>query len=138
MFPPLTPCPRAAAPGISCELAIGYGLILLVIWTPRPAQRWLYWAALAWFVLSFSFSFPGWKEFGFSRWILALVRGWLAWPCLLAAAASMLASSLHTLHRPSGLMQWVMTFGGYAVWSLAQQFLMQGYFLLRLLRCLPT
>jgi membrane protease YdiL (CAAX protease family) len=31
-----------------------------------------------------------------------------------------------------------MTFGGYALWSFLQQFLMQGYFLLRLLRVLPS
>jgi membrane protease YdiL (CAAX protease family) len=30
-----------------------------------------------------------------------------------------------------------MTFGGYTVWSFVQQFLLQGYFLYRLLRLLP-
>jgi hypothetical protein len=31
-----------------------------------------------------------------------------------------------------------MTFGGYAVWSFVQQFLLQGYFLLRMQRLVPS
>ena len=46
----------------------------------------------------------------------------------------LLASDLHTLHHPNGLLQWILAFGGYTVWSLAQQFLLQGYFLARLVR----
>lgn len=121
-----------------CELSIGYALILSVIWTPRPLQRWLYWAALAWFVVSIVASFPGWKAFGCSAagfWRSAWVVGVAL---VLAAAAVTLAGSLHTLHRPSGLVQWVLAFGGYSIWSLAQQFLLQGYFLARLLRLLPS
>lgn len=120
------------------ELAIGYALILAVIWTPRPLQRWLYWIAVAWFVFSIVRSFSGWKSFGCcvagfwrSAWIVGLAL-------VLAGSAVMVASSLHTLHRPIGFAQWVMAFGGYTVWSLAQQFLLQGYFLARLVRLLPN
>ena len=120
------------------ELSIGYTLIISVIWTPRPLQRWLYWAALAWFVLSIVSSFPGWKALGCSAtgfWRSAWIVGVAL---VLAAGAMTLASSLHTLHRPNGLVQWVLAFGGYSIWSLAQQFLLQGYFLARLLRLLPS
>jgi hypothetical protein len=34
------------------ELAIGYGLILVVLWTPNPAQRILYWVAFAWIAIT--------------------------------------------------------------------------------------
>ncbi len=121
-----------------CELAVGYTLILAVIWTARPLQRWLYWAAIAWFVFSIVKSFPGWKAFGCSVagfWRSAWVVGVAL---VLAGGAITVASSLHTLHRPTGLLQWILAFGGYTVWSLAQQFLLQGYFLARLVRVLPS
>lgn len=120
-----------------CELIIGYGLILAVIWTPRPLQSWLYWIAMAWFVVSTIRSFPGWKAMGCSitgfwrsSWVVGLAL-------LLAAAAVLIASSLHTLHHPGGAEGWVRAFGGYTVWAWMQQMLLQGYFLLRLLRLLP-
>jgi membrane protease YdiL (CAAX protease family) len=120
------------------ELAISYALIMAVIWTSRPLQRWLYWTAIAWFVFSIVWSFPGWKAMGCtvsgfwrSAWIVAVALG-------LAATAALFASDLHTLHHPSGLTQWVLAFGGYTVWSLAQQFLLQGYFLTRLTRLIPS
>jgi membrane protease YdiL (CAAX protease family) len=116
------------------ELGVGYGLILLTIWTPRPAQRWLLWAAAAWVALTTWRSFPGWEALGFRR--AGLGRSlWVAGAALLlTGAATGFAARLHTLHEPSGLSQWVRTFAGYAIWAFVQQFLLQGYFLLRLLR----
>lgn len=119
------------------ELAVTYGLILLVIWTPRPMQRWLYLLALAWVVASFSLSFAGWRQLGFrlagfrrSLWVVGLAA-------VLAAVAVALATRLHTLHEPHGAVDWLRSFAGYTVWSLVQQMLLQGYFLLRLERLLP-
>ncbi|MGA7110354.1 MAG: CPBP family intramembrane glutamic endopeptidase [Terracidiphilus sp.] len=121
-----------------CELAIGYALILAVIWTAKPLQRWLYWAAIAWFALVIIRSFPGWKAMGCcaagfwrSAWVVGVAM-------ILAATAVAFASSLHTLHHPNSVLQWVLAFGGYTVWSLAQQFLLQGYFLVRLSRLVPS
>jgi len=34
------------------ELAITYGLIMLVIWTPISAQRFLFWLAFVWILLT--------------------------------------------------------------------------------------
>lgn len=121
----------------ACEIAIGYGLILSVIWTPRPIQRYLYWAAIAWFLLSLTVSFPGWKELGFRTsgfWRSIWVVGAAA---LIAAGAVEVATRLHTLHAPGSAREWVNTFLGYTIWSFLQQFLMQGYFLLRLIRIFP-
>jgi hypothetical protein len=141
----LPDCPSVAGPTSTrrrvwdiLELVFGYALILGVIWTQRPLQRWLYWIAIAWFTISIVISFPGWQAMGCrvsgfwrSLWIVGLAL-------IMAAAATMLAESLHTLHHPSGFSQWVFAFGGYAVWSLMQQFLLQGYFLLRLVRLMPN
>ncbi len=138
-------CPEAADPVPKqrrtwdlSEIAIGYGLILSVLWTPRPLQRWLYWVAIAWFVFSIVRSFSGWRAFGCSvtgfwrsAWVVVVAL-------VIAGGAVTVAGSLHTLHRPSGLLHWVLAFGGYTIWSLAQQFLLQGYFLARLVRVLPS
>jgi membrane protease YdiL (CAAX protease family) len=138
-----TNCERSGAPlrrsaWDICELIIGYGLILAVIWTERPLQRWLYWAAIAWFAISAIVSFPGWKALGCS-----IAQFWRAWwvvgvAMILATAAALLANSMHTLHHPGGLIDWVKAFGGYTVWAVLQQFLLQGYFLLRLQRVMPS
>ena len=140
-----TSCACAAAPSPKRhiawdvgELLIGYCLILAVIWTPRPLQRWLYVIALGWFIVSIFLSFEGWKAMGCcvagfwrSSWVVGIA-------VIMAAVATFFASSLHTLHHPGGPLQWVRTFGGYAIFALTQQLLLQGYFLARLLRILPN
>lgn len=120
------------------ELLIGYGLILAVIWTPRPLQHWLYFLALGWFIVSVTLSFEGWKAMGCcvagfwrSSWVVGLAL-------ILAGIATWLAATLHTLHHPGAPVQWVRTFGGYTIWALLQQLLLQGYFLARLLRLMPN
>ena len=120
-----------------CDLVAGYSLILAVIWSPRLLQRWLYLAAIAWFAVSVAFTFPGWRTLGFrirgfwgSVWVVGIAL-------LIALPATLLAGDLGTLHHPEGFRGWLRSFGGYAVWSLVQQFLLQGYFLLRLVRLLP-
>jgi hypothetical protein len=119
------------------ELCVGYGLILATIWTPRPQQQWLWWISVAWIATTTWASFPGWPELGFRRG--GFLRSlWVVFAALvLAASAIMVAVNLHTLRHPISARSWVMTFGGYTVWSFVQQFLLQGYFLFRLLRLLP-
>jgi Type II CAAX prenyl endopeptidase Rce1-like len=113
------------------DIALSYGLILATIWTPRPEQQWFYLAATGWVVLSTWQTFPGWSALGFR------VRGFLAscWvlgaAILLAAGAIASATLLHTLRQPISGRGFVMAFGGYVVWSFAQQFLLQSYFLQR-------
>lgn len=119
------------------ELAIGYGLIMATIWTTRPAQRTLWWVSVVWIAASTWWSFPGWAAMGFRRggfraslWVVGAAG-------LFAAVAVAAAARLHTLRAPHGIAMWVLTFGGYTVWSFVQQFLLQGYFLFRFLRILP-
>lgn len=123
---------------IIAELFIGYGLVLAVLWTPRPEQHWLYFLALAWFIFSIVLSFEGWKSLGCSvagfwrsSWVIGVAL-------LLAVIATYLAGSFHTLHQPANPVQWVKSFGGYTIWALMQQLLLQGYFLARLLRIVPN
>jgi membrane protease YdiL (CAAX protease family) len=120
------------------ELCVGYALILLVIWTPRPWQKLLYLAALAWILLATFFSFDGWTATGLrpSRSVRTL---WIVPAALLLAAVVIVfAVRLQTLHLPRGTALFIKSFWGYALWSLVQQFLLQCFVLLRLLRILPN
>ena len=119
------------------ELCIGYGWILLVIWTSRPLQKLFYYSAIALLLLIFWRSFEGWAGMGLrtanfrrSLWVVGLAL-------LMAASAVLLAIRLRTLHLPGSPELFVKTFWGYALWSFMQQILLLDFFLLRLLRLLP-
>jgi membrane protease YdiL (CAAX protease family) len=112
-------------------------LILLVIWTPRAWQRYLWWVAAAAVVTIVSLSFDGRRSmglritnFGRSLWIVGVAL-------LLAGAAVLVAAQLHTLHLPPSPLAFVATYCAYAVWSGVQQLLLQGVFLQRLLEVVP-
>ncbi len=73
----------------------------------------------------------GFRRGGFLRSL------WVVFAALVFAATAIVAAvNLHTLRNPISARGWVMTFGGYTIWSFVQQFLLQGYFLFRLLRLL--
>ena len=121
------------------ELWVGYGLIVLVIWTSRPLQRYLYGAAVLWIALVTYLSFDslramGLRVTGFHRSL------WFVLAAVVAAAIGvMVALAKGTLHPPrGGLVRFIATFWGYCLWAFFQQFLMQDFMLLRLLRLLPV
>jgi membrane protease YdiL (CAAX protease family) len=120
------------------ELAIAYGLILLVIWTPRPLQK-ILWCVAATAILAIaSTSFEGLQAMGLRRenflrsfWIVGVAL-------LVAAVAVVLAVWLRTLHIPTTPLLFLETYVGYIIWTFAQQLLLQCFFLSRLLRLLPN
>jgi membrane protease YdiL (CAAX protease family) len=119
------------------EILLAYGLILAVEWTPRPAQRVMWVIAALGIVLIAWRGFDGWKAMGFRRANLGRSL-WIAGAALgLAIAAILIAARVHTLLLPSGPLALVGTYSAYAIWSGAQQFLLQGFFLLRFLRVIP-
>jgi hypothetical protein len=120
------------------ELSVAYALLLLVLWTPLPWQRLFYWSTLAWVLLTTCISFDGWKAMGFH--ISGLLRSlWIVGAALLAASVTIaFAVKLHTLHSPQSLGAFIKALWGYALWAFLQQFLLQDFFLLRLLRLLPN
>jgi Type II CAAX prenyl endopeptidase Rce1-like len=119
------------------EFGVGYGLILAAIWTMYPWQRGFYWAAIAWILLTTCMHRPTWKALGLglpgllrSIWVVVVAA-------LLAILAVYTAGRMHTLHRLHGPKSLVMHFWGYMIWAVMQQFLLQIYFLVRLMRILP-
>jgi membrane protease YdiL (CAAX protease family) len=112
-------------------------LILLVVWTPRPWQS-LLWAVAAGSILAIILvSRDGLAAMGLRA--QGLWRSlWIAGAALLVALAALFAAAqLHTLRLLGGPLAFVGTYCAYAVWSGVQQFLLQGFFLLRLLRLIP-
>lgn len=120
------------------EFALAYGLIALAVWTPRPWQQWLSLAALLWVLLTTWLSFDGWRAMGFrvtgfwrATWVLGVALA-------LVAASVWLASRLQTLHIPPSPAQLLARYWSYTIWAFLQEFLLLNFFLLRLLRLLPS
>jgi hypothetical protein len=119
------------------EFCVGYALILAAIWTLNPWQRWFYWIAIAWIVVTTWIGRPTWKALGLG--LPGLVRSlWVVGvAAILAGLAVYAAFRLHSLHRLHGPTPLISHVWGYLIWAVMQQFLLQIYFLLRLMRLLP-
>lgn len=116
------------------ELLIGYGLVLAVIWTPGNLQRGLYWLAFVFIIATtwrcrqetrpMGLGLRGLRQ---SLWIIPAAIG-------LFLLGIWIADKVHSLH--SGLTPLAVAehTGEYFVWALMQQFVLQVYVLLRLLR----
>ena len=120
------------------ELSIGYGLIVVAVWTPHPWQWPVNFAALAWVFMASGNSFEGWSAMGLphsgslrSLWVVGLAL-------LLAAAAASVADRLHTLHSPETPVLFIKRYWGYTIWAFLQEFLLLDFVLLRLLKLLPA
>ena len=114
------------------ELILGYGLIVGIIWTPEHLQRFLSPIALL-FTLSVVLARRhsrdelgmGWRGLIPSLWILPAAVA-------LAALSTFVAAKIGTLH-PLYKADFAHV-SGYVLWTMYQQFLLQDYFMDRLLR----
>jgi hypothetical protein len=119
------------------EFLIAYGLILAAIWTLNPWQRVFYWTAIVWAVATTVIHRPTWTALGLGLAGLARSLWVVGVAAMLAALAVFTAKEMHTLHRLHGPLPLFSHVWGYLIWALMQQFLLQIYFLLRLMRLLP-
>jgi len=134
MRPPATSDTTGRTRRDLAELCVGYALVLVVIWTPRPWQRLLYCAAAVFLASVLAISFDGWKSMGLRTANLARSL-WVVGVALLGSAfAVALAAHSHTLQWPASPMLFLHRYLGYAIWAILQQVLLQDYFLARLLR----
>ncbi len=117
---------------------LGYGLILVVIWTPNPLERVLYWITFVVIILITLLRREDRATLGLgsaglwrSSWVVALALA-------LAAVSVWVAWHMGTLHPLFGSLPLGLHIWGYVLWSLLQQFLLQSYFLARLLRLVES
>jgi hypothetical protein len=120
------------------ELSIGFGLIMIAVWSPPSAQPVLYWITFSWILsvlllarrdhASLGLSF---RSIHRSLWVVGVAL-MLA---LIQIAISIQLGALHPMYGPVpvGSHMW-----GYVIWAFLQQLVLQGFFLLRLLRLLPS
>jgi len=121
---------------ILAELTIGFGAIMVVLWLPTRQQLIFGPIALLAPLVQVMWQKPtlsqlglGWRSLVSSMWILPAAA-------LVAAAGILLARSsgtFHDLYQPA-----FSHVGGYVIWTIYQQFLLQDYFMPRLTRLLQT
>lgn len=118
------------------ELAVGYVLILGVIWTARPWQRVFYVAAVISMGSFIWRSFQSWRAMGF-RAVNLLRSTWVVLVAvILSAAFFFLGEERGWVQRGHGVRWFIGGYWGYALWALVQQVLLQDFFLGRMLRLL--
>lgn len=116
------------------EIAVAYVLIVVVIWSPRPYQRWMWWVASAAVVAFTCVSFDGFNAMGLRRTNFLRSMWVVGAALLIAGAAIAVAAHVHTLLVPRGLFPFIRAYFAYAIWAFVQQSLLQGFFLLRFMR----
>jgi hypothetical protein len=118
------------------ELILGYGVVVGVIWTPERLQRILSPFALAFTLLVVLARRPSSDELGVGRRGLKSSLWILPAAILIAALSVIIAAKLGTLHP---LYKADFThISGYVLWTVYQQFLLQDYFMDRLLRLISS
>ena len=116
------------------ELTFVYGLILLVIWTPRSMQP-LFWVVAAILTLAIAgFSFEGLERMGIRKLNLLQSLWGIAVALAVALLAVALAARLNTLHVPPSPILFFKHYAGYFVWATIQQLVLQCFFLSRTMR----
>ena len=120
------------------ELSVGFLLILLALWSAGWAQ--LVWScgALFWILLRTVRSRPSIRRLGLrvtgmrpAMWVVALAA-------TLALMGVWVSFRMHTLHAVFRNFRVEWAFLAYIVWGLMQQFILQDFFLARLMRLVPT
>ncbi len=118
------------------ELILGYGVIVGVIWMPEPWQRIFSPIALVLTLLVVLAGRRNRNELGVgSRGLISSL--WILPAAIALAAVSVFAAAkigtLHPLYKAD-----FRHIAGYVLWTLYQQFLLQDYFMDRLLRLLAN
>lgn len=114
-------------------IAAGYALIMITIWSPRPAQRWLFWIDASFFFCAAIVAFRR-QPFGFPKLDFSLVS--ITTGAVLAGLIALVAAQLGTLHGLFGTPRPLLHAGMYLSWAIVQQWIQQAFFFVRLERVL--
>jgi membrane protease YdiL (CAAX protease family) len=118
------------------ELTIGFAAILVVLWLPTRQQIIFGPIALLGPLILVLLQRPTLRELGL-HWRGMVSSLWILPAAALAAVAGILvaraAGTFHELYKPD-----LAHVGGYVLWTIYQQFLLQDYFMPRMRRMLKT
>ena len=118
------------------ELTIGFAAIIVVLWLPTSEQLIVGPIALLGPLVLVLLQRPTLRELGL-HWRGTVSSLWILPAAALVAVAGILgaraAGTFHELYKPD-----LAHVGGYVLWTIYQQFLLQGYFMPRLMRVLKT
>lgn len=120
------------------ELVVGYGFLLLALWSEGDL-RWVWAVALVLWMLGVTlYHRPALKELGLAR-AGFLGSLWIVGAAVVAGAAMLFGGHLAgTLHRYALNRSLLAVATGYLVWTFEQQFMLQSFFFLRLERLLGS
>ncbi len=116
------------------ELSVAFLLILLALWSGKHTQWMVAGVALAWIAFATIFANPSARELGLR---ISGMRSslWVVGFAVLAAIVGVwLSIRMHTFHAVFDNFKLEWAFLAYIVWALVQQFILQDFFLPRLLR----
>lgn len=134
-FPLVVPQERRSSRDLA-ELSFGFTIIMAVLWVPERAQLLLGPIALLATLSIVLLRERGTDELGLG-WRGLLTSLWIVPAAAALAIASALVArasgTLHALHNPD-----LGHVGGYVLWTIYQQFLLQNYFMPRLTRVLAS
>jgi CAAX prenyl protease-like protein len=115
---------------LAVEVLIGYALIQITLWTPRPQQFVWFAVAAAWVMAGILLRWDPPRKLGLG---LGSRRGWLLTLAIGASAAGAIVLgglAAHTVHPLFGVIEPALHALGYAVWALQQEFILQAFFFL--------
>jgi hypothetical protein len=114
------------------QLAVGYALLEVSLWTAGQTQRRAALATAIWIVLATLINGRSLRELGLGR--RGFVKSLIAIPLAMAAAAIILLAGWEagTLRVLYGARPPLWHSSGYAIWALMQQFILNSFFFLNL------
>jgi membrane protease YdiL (CAAX protease family) len=113
------------------ETAVGFLLIMVTVWTPRPLQTKLFWIAAVWLVACSVVAAWRNERPGFKLPSLKVSALMIASGLLVAAGLIAIAAAAGTLHGLFGAKDPLRHAGGYICWAIIQQYIQQMFFFTR-------
>src|SRR5262249_45472551 len=110
------------------EVMVGFLLIMLTVWTPRPLQTRLFWSSAAWLAIC---TVMGLGRNGLPRLRLPSLKVsacMILCGLLLATGVVALAAAAGTLHGLFGVTDPLRHAGSYICWAIIQQYIQQTFF----------
>lgn len=120
------------------EVFAAWGLIEATIWTSGKTQFKLFWLSALFILLTTLAHRPRLRELGLSLRGLRSSLWVIPAAVALSSAAVFIAWEAGTLHPLFGVVGTATHSGGYAIWAVFQQFILQSYFFLRLEKLIST